>query len=229
MITPRSFVAALSEVQLNGVFNPYRNRCEMHDLADGPVVRHENLRRYLSAIEQLGTDTIWMGRDLGYRGGRRTGLALTDEYHLPVFAKSYPGTSPSKATKGPAVAERTAAEIWAMLSLLDRRPLLWNVFPLHPHEPGDPMTNRRFTSRELAAVTELNCALVEWLGIKRIVCIGQDATKYASIFGVSVDSVRHPSYGGVMEFRRGIRRIYGLEFWSPSMRKQSELFQLGSG
>lgn len=219
-MSPRSFVAALSEIQLDGVFNPYRDRCEVHDLPDGPAVRRKNLFGYLSAIERLGTDTIWMGRDLGYRGGRRTGLALTDEHRFPDLAKSYPGSSPLKATKGPALAERTAAEIWSILSYLDHRPLLWNVFPFHPHEPEDHMTNRRFTSRELAMVTELNRALVAWLGIKRIVCIGQDAATYASTFGVKVDSVRHPSYGGVVEFRKGVHRIYGRELRLSSTSKQ---------
>ena len=222
-MTPRSFVAALAEVQLHGVFNPYRDQCEMHDLAGAPAVRRRNLRDYLGAVEELGTDTIWMGRDLGYRGGRRTGLALTDEARLSMFTHSYPGSSPSKATKGPAIAERTAAEIWAVLSRLERPPLLWNVFPFHPHEPDDPMTNRRFAARELAEVTDLNQALIKWLGIKRIVCIGQDATAYAATFGVTVDCVRHPSYGGTTDFRAGMQRIYGAEL-RPQPIEQPTLF-----
>lgn len=218
----RTFVSALSEIELDGVFNPYRNRCEVHDLADGPAVRRRNLRSYLTAIEALETDTIWMGRDLGYRGGRRTGLALTDERHLSLLEKSYPGVTAVKATKGPVVAERTAAEIWDVLSRLNRPPLLWNVFPLHPHEPGMPMTNRRFSARELASVTELNRVLVAWLGVKRIVCIGQDAAGYSSSFGVRVECVRHPSYGGVKDFREGMHRIYGSEL-RPS-KSQVDLF-----
>src|ERR1700737_1921926 len=166
-MTPRSFVAALSEIGMDGVFNPYRDRCEVHDLADAPAVRRRNLRTYLTAIEQLGVDTIWMGRDLGYRGGRRPGLALTDERRLDAVAHSYPGAAPSKATRGPVVAERTAAEIWAILERLDRLPLLWNVFPFHPHEVDDPLTNRKFTAKELAAVSELNHTLFKWLGIRR--------------------------------------------------------------
>lgn len=223
-MTPRSFVAALAEVQLNGVFNPYRDQCKMHDLADAPAMRRKNLRDYLTAVEELGTDTIWMGRDLGYRGGRRTGLALTDEARLSLFTRHYPGSSPRKATKGPALAERTAAEIWAVLSRLKQPPLLWNVFPFHPHEPNDPMTNRRFAARELGEVTDLNLALITWLGIKRIVCIGQDATAYATTFGVEVDCVRHPSYGGVTEFRNGMQRIYGLALRPAAASPQSALF-----
>ncbi|QEZ44119.1 uracil-DNA glycosylase [Cupriavidus oxalaticus] len=215
-MTPRSFVAALAEIRLESVFNPYSNRCEIHDLADAPAVRRRNLRTYLTAIEELGADTIWMGRDLGYRGGRRTGLALTDERRLDAFAHSYPGATPNKATKGPVVAERTAAEIWAILERLDRRPLLWNVFPFHPHEADAPMTNRKFSAKELAAVSELNHTLFKWLGIRRIICIGQDAASYARSFGISVECVRHPSYGGVADFRRGMQEIYGDSLAAPA-------------
>ncbi len=223
-MNPRLFVAALAEVKLDGVFNPYRDRCEVHDLADAPAVRRRNLRGYLTAIEGLAADTIWMGRDLGYRGGRRTGLALTDEHRLSVLARAYPGSSPTKATKGPAVAERTAAEIWAVICRLERPPLLWNVFPFHPHDPDDPMTNRRFSARELAEVTDLNQALVEWLCIKRIICIGQDAAAYAESFGVQVERVRHPSYGGVVDFRGGMQRLYGFQLGKPSSEIQHALF-----
>lgn len=210
-MTPRSFVAALASVRLTGVFNPYIDRCSTHDLVDGPAVRRRNLRGYLGAIEALGTDTIWMGRDLGYRGGRRTGLALTDERHLEFFSSSYPGSTPSRATRGPLIAERTAAEIWAVLGLLERPPLLWNVFPFHPHEANDQFSNRRFTARELTTVNDLNHTLIKWLRIRRIICIGQDAATYAAGFGVDMDCIRHPSYGGVKDFRAGVKRLYGDE------------------
>jgi hypothetical protein len=221
-MTPRSFVVALAQIELDGVFNPYRHLCAVHDLPDGPAVRRKNLRGYLQAVENLGSDTIWMGRDLGYRGGRRTGLALTDEHHLSQMQSVYPGAVPDKATKGPVVLERTAAEIWSILSQVERPPLLWNVFPFHPYEAGAELTNRRFLARELAMVSELNKQLIHWLGIKRIICIGQDATAYAASFGIEVDSVRHPSYGGVRDFRDGMRRIYKKDLLPP--QAQTSLF-----
>lgn len=219
----KNFVAALAKIELSGVFNPYRDRCAVHDLADAPAVRRRNLRSYLDAIESLETDTIWMGRDLGYRGGRRTGLALTDERNLPSLASSYPGAMPTKATRGPIVAERTAAEIWAVLERLQRRPLLWNVFPFHPYQSDDQLTNRRFTKEELRRVNDLNHELISWLRIRRIVCIGQDAASYATAFGVAVDCIRHPSYGGVKDFRAGVLRIYGAELCEEKAA-QPELF-----
>jgi hypothetical protein len=224
-MTPASFVQALAAIRLPNVFNPYAEQCEVHDRASAPSLRRRALRTYLESIQTLGSDTIWMGRDLGYRGGRRTGLALTDEQHLPMFSRIYPGTDVSKVTHGTVVAERTAAEIWAVLGQLDVPPLLWNVFPFHPHEPDQPFTNRKFTSQELRTVDELNGELVQMLGIRRIIAIGQDAASYATQFGAPIECVRHPSYGGVTEFREGIRRLYKLAKIAPrSAELQPTLF-----
>lgn len=209
-MTPTKFVQALSEIHLPNVFNPYADTCPVHDRANAAAVRRRSLRTLLSTAQSLGIDTIWMGRDLGYRGGRRTGLALTDEMRLSQFSSVYPGAETEKSTLGPAVAERTATEIWAVLAQLDLPPLLWNVFPFHPHEPGQPFTNRKFTAAELRVADALNRELLSWLGIRRIIAIGQDAAHYAAEFGIEVKCVRHPSYGGVTEFREGIRRLYGL-------------------
>ena len=209
-MTPTSFVRALAGFALENVFNPYVDICSIHDKVDAAATRRKNLRTYLGAAQAKGVDTIWMGRDLGYRGGRRTGLALTDEYHLIELQKLFPGATFSRATHGSAVAERTAAEIWAALRTVPHPPLFWNVFPFHPHEHGSSLTNRRFTARELAEVDDLNASLIAWLGVKRIISIGQDALQYTKRFGVKVQAVRHPSYGGVADFRRGIADVYGI-------------------
>jgi hypothetical protein len=206
----QQFIKELAAISLPNVFNPYADQCTTHDRKGAAKVRRSNLTGYLQSIESIGADTIWMGRDLGYRGGRRTGLALTDESNLQWMEECYPGSKPARATVGPAVAERTATEIWAAIRQLKLPPLLWNVFPFHPHEEDDEMTNRRFSSGELHAVDALNRELISWLKIRRIVCIGQDAAKYAEKFGVEVECIRHPSYGGVRDFRAGIQRLYDI-------------------
>jgi len=153
---------------------------------------------------------MWMGRDLGYRGGRRTGVALTDEAHLSELGTLYGFAQPQRSTVGPVMAERTATEIWSVLRQISSPPMLWNVFPFHPYLDGDEFSNRKFTAHEFAVASDINVQLIKLLRIERIVAIGQDAAIYASKLGVEVDQVRHPSYGGISDFREGMSRIHGL-------------------
>ena len=61
--------------------------CLWHfDGPDAPAIRRSNLGLVLEAALAGGISSLWIARDLGHRGGRRTGLALTDEVHLPAHA-----------------------------------------------------------------------------------------------------------------------------------------------
>ena len=209
---PKEFVSSIQELKFENVFNPYADRCSVHDLSDAPYRRAQALLELLEAAVETEVDAFWIGRDLGYRGGRRTGLALTDDMHLAVHALRW-NVSIERATTGSLVAERTAAVIWSMLALVPAAVFLWNVFPFHPHEPDDPFSNRAHRPHERAVGEELLAQLVVMLRPRRLVAIGNDAAKAASrIAGITaVMHVRHPSYGGQPEFIRQIRDLYGLK------------------
>ena len=208
---PYSFVKTLSRIRLDGVFNPYSERCGLCDRADADRRRRTNLRTLLDAAIRMRVDSLWVARDLGYRGGRRTGLPLTDEEHLPALSRAYGGLPLRRATKGLPVAERTAAVIWKMLTQVDQPVFLWNVFPLHPFEPGRPLSNRRHTRTERQTCQDLFFALLDALQPRRIVAIGKDAHGTLDEFGLDHHSVRHPSYGGQAAFAEGVSRLYGVE------------------
>lgn len=207
----KSFTDALSAVQLDNVFNPYADHCALHDRPDAAARRRQNLELSLSTAVDLNVRTIWIARDLGYRGGRRTGLALTDEMHLDAYSTLFRGLPVEKATKGPAVGERTANVIWRMLARIDEPVFLWNVFPLHPHFPDDPMSNRCHTAREREACGKFFHAIIDLLQPEKIVAIGGDAHRAVEDLGVSSVQVRHPSYGGQNVFIRQIESVYGLD------------------
>lgn len=210
MRTPRSFAAALAETRLPSVFNPYRDCCPTHDRPDAARVRRRNLVRCLEAALTAHVDTIWVARDLGYRGGRRTGVPLTDEVHLGPAGVLLGGIALERATRGPVVAERTAAIVWRALSRIGQPVVLWNVFPLHPHDADDPFSNRCHTRAERCATWPLLMALIAMIEPRRIVAIGRDASLALCDIDVPVQMVRHPSYGGQAEFVAGVNAIYGL-------------------
>jgi uracil-DNA glycosylase len=204
------FVKRLADLKFDCVFNPYTEACADHDEVDAPAIRRRNLGLVLDAAVSRGVDSVWVARDLGYRGGRRTGLALTDEMHLTAHA-SLIGASPlSRATKGPAVSERTATVIWQVLQDLQRPIFLWNVFPLHPHARDDPMSNRCHTRAERHACRPLLMWLLETLRPKTVVAIGRDAQLALADLDVDAEKVRHPSYGGQSEFIEGAYAHYGV-------------------
>jgi len=205
------FAKAITALRFENCFNPYVDRCAIHDRRDAPDCRAKALSAMLESAAREPIDAIWVGRDLGYRGGRRTGLALTDDVHIARHAKRW-GLVVERPTIGAAVAERTAAVIWRMLDQIDARIFLWNVFPLHPHESEAPFTNRQHNARERSAGEELLLALIVLLRPARIVAIGNDAAAAANrvVGGVPVLHVRHPSYGGQTQFLRQIEELYDV-------------------
>jgi len=217
-MTPRHFVDLLADVQLPDVFNPYADRCPLHDLKDAPMRRRQNLQAYLEHAITCGASTVWVARDLGYRGGRRTGIAMTDEIHLERATQLLGGVHLQRATKGPVVAERTAAVVWRVLSALNLPVVLWNVFPFHPHETDDPFSNRCHTRSEREATMPLFAALTDLIQPRNIVAIGREAAAALADSGSPVSSVRHPSYGGQNEFIAGLQTIYGVEARPEAMQ-----------
>ncbi len=205
------FVRDLRCLRFDNVFNPYRDRCELCDRANAPAMRRRTLRLMLDAAAQSEIDSIWIGRDLGYRGGRRTGLAFTDDRFFAAHCERWKITA-SSPTVGSGVNERTAAVVWKMLDQTDSGIFLWNVFPFHPHLAGRPFSNRAHNASERKAGIRVLSELIAILRPKRLVCVGADAKKALSEFDCEIPmlSVRHPSYGGNKEFVNRMACLYDL-------------------
>ena len=211
-MTPTSFVEALQQIESDYAFNPYRDRCPVYDLADAPEQRSNILLSVLEAAVRQPVESLWIGRDFGYRGGRRTGLAFTDDGHLPEHAKRW-GLAVQCPVRGGMAGERSARTVWKVLSRVDAPVFLWNVFPLHPHDPGHPFSNRKHNARERASGEGILSLLVHMLAPSTIVAVGRDAASTASrLFGrYEIRTVRHPSYGGQRLFTDRMSGWYGLE------------------
>jgi uracil-DNA glycosylase len=209
-VTPSKFLVALAQIRLPGVFNPYADCCDVFDRADAAHRRRKNLESFLEASLDCNVKTIWIARDLGYRGGRRTGVPLTDDVHLALVGQLLGGIELKRATKGPVVAERTAAIVWKVLARIHQPVVLWNVFPYHPHEPNDPFSNRAHTAAEREVALPLLKSLIDMFRPQQLVAIGRDAQLALTELKTPVAPVRHPSYGGQSEFMAGVFKLYGV-------------------
>lgn len=205
-----NFVSDLCGLRFDHAFNPYADVCETHDLPEADAIRRDNLEAAMTHALHGGISSLWIARDLGYRGGRRTGLALTDERHLQDHADHLGVGRFRKATRSGVLREATAGVVWPVIRRTSERVFLWNVFPLHPHPAADAFGNRKHTSEEAAAGLDFVHRLVTLFQPRRVIAIGQDADGLLAKAGIAATGVRHPSHGGASVFRGQMATLYGL-------------------
>jgi hypothetical protein len=151
---------------------------------DGPdaALRRDRLRAYLHARASAGV--LLVGEAAGYRGARVSGLPFTSERQLT-------GTGRAEATA--TIVHRVLAELG-----VEERVLLWNVVPTHP---GTAASNRRPSRDEVEDGVRFALRLARG---RHVVAVGRLAE--ATLGG---PYVRHPSHGGALAFRAGLKAALG--------------------
>ena len=193
-----ALLADLSRAAIGATFNQFRD-AGPDDVPDAPAIRIANLRSYLA--EREGGDILAVGEAAGYQGMRWSGIAFTSEFDLLRWGAPYRRSSrrprPWKEPSG-TIVHGVLEEFGA-----ERRVILWNTVPTHPHLPGKPLSNRRPTREEVAAGRIFVERLVEivqarvLVGVGRIACEALPEAQY----------VRHPAQSGATAFRAGMRQI----------------------
>jgi uracil-DNA glycosylase len=191
----------LGHASIGSTFNQFRD-AGPEDVPNAPKIRLNNLRQYLE--ERREADVLAVGEAAGYQGMRWSGIAFTSEFNLVRWGDPYRRTSrrarPWKEPSG-TIVHGTLEELDA-----ERRVILWNTVPTHPHLLGVPLSNRRPTREEIVAGTVYVDRLIHILkprlliGIGRIACASCADALY----------VRHPAQSGATAFRQGVRTVLSM-------------------
>jgi len=97
--------------------------------------------------------------------------------------------------------------VWECLGKYESKPLIWNIFPFHPHKKGNYKSNRTPNRDELDFGKEFLFDLLKIFSIQRIAAVGNKAQSGLKGSNLSYQNIRHPSMGGKAEFNIGIDRI----------------------
>ena len=193
-------LAELPRLRIGATFNQYAESGP-DDLPGAAAIRVENLRAYLA--ERAGADVVCLGEAGGYQGMRWSGIAFTSERNLLGWGLPYRPTCAARTWSEPSgtIVHKVLEELGA-----ERRVILWNTVPTHPHRPGVPLSNRRPTIAEVEAGTPLAMRLIELVQPRTVVAVGRIAE---SVLPPGTVYVRHPANAGGPAFREGMRAILG--------------------
>jgi hypothetical protein len=188
-----------------GLFNQYRDDVPGLDVPGGHLIRRQNLRSYLGGLE-LPPRALVVGEAAGPWGCRFSGVPFSSERQLRDEALPFRGR-PSSLLEPPAL-ERSATVFWSVMRPHYRHFLLYNAVPLHPHRPGEPLSIRRPSQREVREFVPLLEELLELLAPPLVVAVGRVAQEALQEAGAGPVYVRHPSQAGARAFRDGMSKLF---------------------
>jgi uracil-DNA glycosylase len=181
-------------------------------------LRRENLRLYLRQMAGIGPRAMLVGEAPGYRGCRLTGVPFTSEKillrglnveseqracQILGFECGYRKTAERERVIG----EASATMVWETIANLQPLPLLWNAYPFHPYRPGQPLSNRPPSARELRSGGEFLAELLRLYAVDTVVAVGNSAANGLKQAGLPFLMVRHPSHGGKTKFVAGLESV----------------------
>ncbi|HLV34807.1 MAG TPA: uracil-DNA glycosylase [Spirillospora sp.] len=175
------------------------------------AIRRANLRRYLQAMVERRPDTLLVMEAPGYRGCRLTGVPVTSRRillegvpDLELFGSERGFQDVPEPGFERVQGEQSATIVWGTLRQIGVVPLIWNTFPFHPHQPGQPLTNRRPRAPETALGTTFLRDLLDWFAPSRVIAVGNVAYATLESMAVMCERVRHPAQGGKNDFVAGL-------------------------
>jgi uracil-DNA glycosylase len=187
------------------VFNLYKETNLKIEQVDGAKIRRANLYNYLVSFLEPPSVLI-VGEAPGWRGCRFSGVPFTSESQLQSASLPFTG-NPSSLRPKP-YREASATIFWRVMAAYHPRFLVWNCVPFHLYRPGEPLSNRRPSNREIARYLPFLAHLISLLQPRRVAAVGRCAQWALNSISIPALPLRHPSHGGAVEFEQGIHKIF---------------------
>ena len=183
--------------------------------------RWSNLLSYFAFMKDEQPDALLIGEAPGYRGTSVSGMPFLSEGMIKQRRDNglrLPFTKYDHSASYDDVSgyEATSTVMWDALDAESiKLPLLWAVFPNHPHLIGDVMSNRKPTRKEISAYIGLTRLLLEIFNIKHVVAVGNVAyDTLTANTDYTVVKLRHPARGGARQFREGLHNFMETTYGS---------------
>ena len=186
----------------------------------GNALRRRNLELYLLEMLERRPSVLLVGEAPGYRGMRMTGVPFSNPAIIQGRVDPFGLFGPEKGyvlppDAGTVAAEPTATVMWDVLAELDFLPLLWSAYPLHPHQPCRPLSNRTPSTAEIRTGLPLWQELARIFGTGNVIAVGNIGHRSVLASGRSAPKVRHPAHGGKVKFREGLRELLAAGIGEP--------------
>lgn len=194
------FIKKLTEqTELSGVTNIYAGKSEESQ------IRKQNLKLYLEIMADLKPSYLLLGEAPGYKGCRLTGVPFSSEKILATndFFNNQGFNCINELQN--LESEISATIIWNELENYTNKPLIWNIFPFHPHELKNNKTNRTPNKIELELGKGYLIQLLEIFDIKKIIALGRKPESQINDLDLNFAYVRHPANGGKNKFINGLK------------------------
>jgi hypothetical protein len=185
-------------------FHNTRNLYQGND--DSSFLRKSNLKLYLEQMKVINPTTLLLGEAPGYKGCGNTGIAFTSERII----KTYNFFSNHKflvSSDNHLESEISATIVWEEIIKRKTLPLLWNIFPFHPHKENNLKSNRTPNIEELEFGATILRKLLYIFEIENIIAVGRKAEEHIQELKINYHYVRHPANGGKNKFIAGYNNV----------------------
>ena len=174
--------------------------------------RRKNLELYLRLMAKQRPKVVIIGEAPGYQGSRRTGVPFASEFTLEGGLPDVPFFARKQGFErvfddGRTYREPTSTIMWRTISRCQTLPVLWAAFPLHPHQPSNPNSNRTPTAGEVRALASLLNDFLGLFAVEQVLALGNTAHTALGHLGMDVPKLRHPAHGGATIFARQLYEI----------------------